>query len=292
MAKYYAFRVMLSQPLELFEPQRTKRELLEMAIESIQKQYPLSINASGKLYLIYYYLEISEGIHALQIAREDTVQEPKIGAHGVTNQEDIIYPFSFFILDITRQIILIQEKVSAFREVDAIVSRVSDFFEKILAKQKITAAIEGISNADDVWQEIQQAQEIYSLVVDIDPPNFFGARFRSNIDIREAHEETNFTKFKLLLSNKFGSLRIPREEFQDLFQTIASGAGEFIVKLRDKAGNLTKIGNSSRPKVTDLPEEPREINPEELKEELRKIDELNTNSNSNLNPPNDNAPES
>lgn len=280
---------MLSQPLQLFEPQRTKRELLELVIENIQREYPLTINANGKLYLIYYHQDISEGIHALQIARQDTVQEPKIGEHGVTNQEDIIYPYSYFILDINRQILLVQEKISAFREVAAIVSRASDFLEKTLIRQKVTAAIEAISDAEDVWEEIEQAREVYSLTVDIVPPNFFGARFRSNVDIREAYEETNFTKFKLLLSNKFGALRIPREEFQDLFQTIASGAGEFVIKLRDRAGKILKIGNSSRPKSIELPEEPRDINSEELQAELRKIDELNTNPQPPLS---DNVPES
>ncbi|HEX8349599.1 MAG TPA: hypothetical protein VF598_06545, partial [Hymenobacter sp.] len=213
MAKYYAFRILLSQPAQLnaFEQQRTKQELLEIAIQFMESNYPVRFQAKGKSYLFYYDLKISEYTHAIQLAREDSVLEPKVGEHGVTNQPDTVYPYTYFILDILRQIVLVQEKTSAFRDIDSIVNRIKDVFEKILVLQQVTIAIEAISNSEDIWSEIEQAQEIYSLAVDIDPPNFFGSRFRSNIDIREAYEETNFTKFKLILLNKLGSLRIPRE---------------------------------------------------------------------------------
>lgn len=282
MAKYYAFRVLLSQPRQLnaFEPQLTKRELLELSIDTLQKKYPFAFQAKGNLYLAYYNVQVSDDIHAVQIARKDTVLEPKVGEHGVTNQPDTVYPFTYFVLDITRQIVLVQEKQSAFRDIESITSRVKDIFEKTLVKQRVTAVLEAISNVEDVWSEIEEAQEIYSLVVDIDPPNFFGARFRSNIDIREAFEETNFTKFKLVLLNKLGTLRIPREQFANLFQTISSGAGDFIVKLRNRTGQVLKIGSSTRPKSLELPEEPQQIDPAILNTELNYLDHLNDNPTS------------
>ena len=277
MANYYAFRIQISQPAQLhaFDQQRTKRQLLEIAIKVIERNYPFRFQAKGNLYLAYYHLKIDDNIHAIQIARKDTVLEPKVGEHGVTNQLDTVYPYSYFIIDIPRQIILVQEKTSAFRDIESIVSRTKDIFEKALILQRVTVAIEAISNAEDVWEKIEDAEEIYSLVVDIDPPNFFGSRFKSNIDIREAFEETNFTKFKLVLLNKLGELRLPRAQFENLIQTISSGAGDFIIKLRDRTGQLLKIGSSNRPKVIELPEEPKDVNPEILQDELTRIDQLN-----------------
>jgi hypothetical protein len=287
MAKYFAFRILLSQPAQLnaFEQQRTKRQLLELAVQVIERNYPFRFQAKGNLYLAYYHLKINDGTHAIQIAREDIVLEPKVGEHGVTNQPDTVYPYSYFILDISRQIILVQEKPSAFRDIDSIVSRIEDIIRKALIRQRVTVAIEAISNSEDIWSEIEEAQEIYSLVVDIDPPNFFGSRFRSNIDIREAYEETNFTKFKLVILNKLGALRIPREQFENLFQTISSGAGDFIIKLRDRTGHLLKIGSSTRPKSLEMPEEPSKINPTLLEDEIIRIDNLNNTDTLNNNSP-------
>lgn len=203
--------------------------------------------------------------------------EPKAGEMGVTNQQDIIYPYSYFIVDIPRQILLVQEKFSSFRDVDSIVSRVKDFFEKTLDDQRVTVSIDAISYAEYIWTEIENAQELYSLVLDIDPPNFFGSRFRSNIDIREAHDETNFTKFKLILSNKFGQLRLRREEFDEIIRTVSSGAGNFIVKLRDSLGRIVTVGNNTRPKSVEMPEEPINIPPDVFEEEIEQADKLNNN---------------
>lgn len=279
MTNYYAYRISLIQPTqyELFVKEKTKYELINQVIATLQSSIKRNFSNSEKRYLVYYKRRIDGTIYLLQLARENIIIEPIEGDEGIEEKEAIVFPYIYVILDIDKQIVLIQNKTQVFSTTDISSNRIADFFEYELRDENIVVKLESIASAEDVWKKISEAKHIYELDLDVNPPNFFGSRFKSNIDIKEAHEETNFTKFKIIIRNKFGQLRVARDDFQDIIQTLASGAGNFVIEMMDKMGEIIKITNFSQIRKVKLPDDTDLIDGQKLREDIDELDKLNDN---------------
>ncbi|MBO0950703.1 hypothetical protein [Fibrella forsythiae] len=289
MANYSAYRILLSQPdqLQIGRERRSKTQLLNDTIKELSGELKVSFFRGEKRYIFYYVRRIIGTIHLFELAREDTVREPKEGDRGTEEVELTITPFIYFIIDVTKQVVLIQKKTSVFHDTDSAANRIAEFFENQLSNDLVIAQLHPIVRADNFWEEIKEAKEVHSLELDIAPPNFFGTRFKSNIDIKAAHEETNFTKFKIYLSNKYGDLRIAQENFQDLIQTLASGAGDYVADLVDKFGRRITLTNATRKRSISLPDNLKEIDGEKLRIDIDDIDETNNASSNEIKPDSD-----
>lgn len=276
---FYAFRLTINQPdqLSVFATNKSKSDFINEVINALQTSIKLSFSSQSRRFLFYFRRRITEQIYLLQMAREDRIIQPQEGDQMVEDREMIIMPNVYFIIDIKTQIILIQNKKAVFERTTTPANRISEFFENQLSNYLVTVRLEPISKAEELWVEIEKAQGIYSLTLDINPPNFFGSRFKANIDIKEAHEETLFDKFILVLKNKLGRLKIERKDFQDVFQALASGAGEFAIDIKNKRGKLVRITNASRVRGIEFPPNLEQIDADKLQREIDELDKLNNN---------------
>lgn len=279
---FSAYRMSLSLPdqISLFRGDRSKTDLINEVIRNLQEVVKQTFSSGNKKHLFYFVRRIVDEIYLFQIGREDRLLQPQEGDKSFVNSELVVTPNVYFIIDVKTQIVLIQERKSVFEKSTTPANRIAEFFEEWLSNRFgiVDVRLEPIAKAEEIWVEIEEAQEIYSLSLDISPPNFFGMRFQSNIDIKEAHEETQFEKFVITLKNKFGRLKIERKDFQDIFQTLASGAGDFVLQMKNKFGKVIRLTNASRITGISLPTNTDNIDPDKLKNDLENLDTLNDNS--------------
>ncbi|GAB2784372.1 hypothetical protein GCM10027275_30700 [Rhabdobacter roseus] len=282
--KYSAFRITINQSRQTslfgaFSPHDPvvldKKELLAVVVNKFEKSTKFTFEHKNKKFLVYFIKRIDGRTYLLQIAREDLVNQPKEGETHIETEETTIVPFVHFILDIDTQIILIQERSSVFKETRSAANRILDAFVRNLTEYNVEVEMNSITHVEDFWAEVENAQKIYSLSIDIMPPNLFGSRFRSAIDVKEVHEETNFKKFRIYFANKLGRLRIKRKEFSDLLRTVASGGGDYALQIINDIGDRVKITKDIVIQALILPDEVEDINYLILRNELDKIDRLN-----------------
>src|SRR5690606_35101084 len=140
--------------------------------------------------------------------------------------EDKRYPFIYLILDIERQIILIQHKTSVFKDIDIPKTKIEKFITKNLSVYGLVAKIQEISSEITFWEQLKEYDQIYSFDITLNAPNLFGARYRANDLSKDIQENYNATEFRIKLKNALGKLKLLKENVSDYIKLASAGAGK------------------------------------------------------------------
>jgi hypothetical protein len=275
--RFNAYRITLLVQNTLFgelQPKETSfRDVLNALIAA--KKDTFMVRRSR--FILYFIKDLLPEVYLLELAREERQNMP---VEGDTKIEEVSVrraPFVYVILDIKKQIILMQEKKTAFQDNEVSIERLRTYFESKLQQYFIVPSITPISNTATFWEEVKNADGIKEFDITLNAPNLFKGRQKAEELVEEVHEEFNVTEFEIKLKNKLGQLKLLYENAKDFVSLAASGGGKYVLKLIKDGKEVILKSYDFIKKATFEAETPEEISKEQLENELTDLDKLNEN---------------
>jgi len=275
MITFYSYRYLLARTIQtnLDTVSKTNNEFFTDFFSQIEDMGKVVYKISRKKYFFYFIDKIDSNIYLLQFAKEQEIQIPHEGKNSVDLMTDIITPYVNMIVDLKRQIILIENKLVVYSDNETPRARISKLLEQFLHPYDIIINVKEISSSKQFWENINQADQIYNITLDLPPPNLFNGRFEADKLVKEVYGSTHFSDFKIILKSATGGLKILKDAFGSYINLIASGGGSYTVKLlldgiRDKIGNFKYV----RKLIYDV-KDLKEIDKDKLKRDLDNLDD-------------------
>ncbi len=248
MDEYYAYRIFLidSDQSVIFSDDVTKKERLLKLFEQIEEKNKVEFIDKNKRYLFCFFKRYSDKFYIIQFAKEQSYFKPSEGEKIIENIEDLKYPFIYLIIDISRQIILIQYKTTVFKDLDIPKVKIENFLSRKFKSYGISVKIQEISSEITFWEQLKEFDEIFTFDITLSGPNLFGARYQASKFVQDLHENYNSDEFNIKLKNALGKLKLLKENVSDYIKLANAGAGRFVVEvakkgIRDKIGSFTNI---------------------------------------------------
>lgn len=276
----YRFNILASRQQRMFDD-KTKEEKFAEIIASLRQTKKDQYLHYNSKYFLYFSNSLTDTIHLLTLAKEESYIKPTEGDLNVIQVTDVRTPFIYVIIDMSRQIILIQEKSTVFNSEYA-QARLQDYFTQKLATSNVTVDIEPIIDKNTFWDEVDDADSIEEFDITLNAPNLFRGRFAASKFVQEVYEDFNISEFTIKLKSKLGQLKLMRENIQDYIALASAGAGTFVLKvIKDGQKKIIKsyqwVVRKSYP-VNEI----EDINIVQLEEDLKELDRLNDSESNSL----------
>ena len=275
MAEYYSYRILLnaSSIPSLFPEEFTKEEKFRKVFSVLMEEHKDSFEHYGSNNLIFSIKQLNENIFIWQLAKEQSFKKPIAGDDRVENVEDIRYPFIYLMFHVKRQIVLIEFNSTVFPDMDSVKGKIEKYFTRKIAMSGLNVNLNDVSDHKEFWSTISEMDVVNDVTLEFNPPNLWGGEKEVDRLVKGAHEETNFSKFKLVFQNKVEGLIFTAKNFGQQIARLASGGGEYVIKgLKD--GVTFTIRSAARPFKKRI-EDVNATTEEEAEDTFKEIDELN-----------------
>lgn len=275
MLKFFSYRFNLIIPAQksLFD-NKSKEEHFSDAIALLRDNKKAQFHHYNSKYFIYFSDSLSDKIHLLTLAKEESYTKPIEGDLTVLQVTDVRTPFIYVILDVKRQIILIQEKTTVFLPEYA-QARLQDYFTQSLALQSIVVNLEPIVDKKTFWDEVNDADSIEEFDLTLNAPNLFRGRFKASEFVKEVYEDFNISEFTVKFKNKLGQLKLLKENVQDFVALASAGAGTFVLKvIKDGHRKVVKSYQRIVKKSYSI-DDIQDIDVKKLESDLEELDTIN-----------------
>ncbi|MEP0987192.1 hypothetical protein [Ekhidna sp.] len=279
MSKYYAYRTFLQEPRQqsLFDL-GSKEEVYKSIFNLLEDNHKASFEDYGSELLLYFNRRLSEDLLILQLAKKQEFDKPVAGEDVIEQVKDVRYPNIYILIHISKQLLLIEKNTSVFQQIETSKNKMEVYLNKSLAFSGITASLGEIVDSKEFWEKVAQYDMVEDVEIDYKPPNFFGAGNDADKIVKDVHEDTGFRKFKIFLENKIEGLKFTKSVFQEHFQRLSSGAGDFAVRvIKDGVDFILKSHNTIFSRQVDDVES---IDKERLDDIFEEVDKLNDNEES------------
>lgn len=269
----YRFNILASRQQRMFDDTTKEQKFSEIIGQLRQNKKDQYLHYNSK-YFLYFSNSLTDTIHLLTLAKEENYIKPTEGDLNVIQVPDIRTPFIYVIIDMVRQIILIQEKSTVFTSEYA-QARLQDYFTQKLAASNVTVDIEPIIDKKTFWDEVNDADSVEEFDITLNAPNLFRGRFEASKFVQEVYEDFNISEFTIKLKSKLGHLKLMKENVQDFIALASAGAGTFVLKvIKDGQKKIIKsyqwVVRKSYP-INEI----EDINIQKLEEDLDGLDKLN-----------------
>lgn len=272
MYSAYRYFILESKQLPIFQQTeiKPKEDWFLQVMKSIQNRVKLEFVIDDSRYLIYFKKNIGEEYFVIQLAKEVYFNHPLEGEKEINETLDKQYPPINILFDIKRQLVLIQNKTTVFRNINTSKEKLEIFFERQLKEQNIVVSLSSITNEEGFWHEVGELDLIYSLDLTLKAPNFFKGRFKAEEFVNETFEEYNFSTLKIGFKSAIGRLQLLKENLQGYIQLISAGGGDYILKGLKKGKEFT-FKSSSKSVKLDLPSNIEILSNNDIKREFASI---------------------
>jgi len=274
MFTFNAYRYNLLEPNQknMFDL-KTKEEHFNNLLIAIHKAKKEVFIHFGNKNILFHHSQLTDTIFLLQLAKEETFQKPTEGSEELLEVTDIRFPFIFIIVDVQRQILLIQERTSIMT-IESIVNRLEAHWTSKLSEYHIVFTIRPINDSNNFWDELKDAEQIEEFDVTLNAPNLFRGRFEASKFVQEVYDEYNITDFTMRFRNKIGQLKVVKENVEDLVKLAAAGAGEFALRIIDKGVKKTIKSIKWVVKKVYTVNRIEDLDVQQLENDLRELDTL------------------
>lgn len=162
------------------------------------------------------------------------------------------YPYIYIIIDLKRQIVLIENKTSIFRTINIAKNK---FIEWITLKKEMfdyNLKIDEITYEQVFWDYVKNSNSIYELTLRMKSPNLFDGWIEANELLKKLKSIFNNTETQIKFSNENGKLVILKEQVESYIKYITGGGGDW--KLKAFYNGVTRtLKSKSNVKIVDLP---------------------------------------
>jgi hypothetical protein len=261
----------------IFEENKPKEQYFKDLIVKWQTEKKSIYFNYGIKYIIFVLSEILDGVYIGELAKEEIYTKPVEGETSITETQDLRTPFVYLIVDINKQILLIQDKTTVFQDIELTKTKIESFLTENLSKNSISVYLEPITDKKDFWQELAELGDIAITDLDLtlNAPNLFRGRFAANEFVREIYEELNITEVTLKFKNRIGKLKVMSQNLGDYVALASSGGGKYLLKgIKNGRRVAVKSIDFIRKKIYDE-DRIEEIDKNKLSSDLEDLDKLN-----------------
>jgi hypothetical protein len=278
MIKFLAFRYSIIEPSKKspgYDEAVNKVEKFNGVVFDLNKEHKVSFHDRGVKHLLFVVKQFNKNVFALEFAREEFFTKPVEGENAIEEVQDTRTPFIFVIIDLKRQIFLIQEKSTVFQNVDISQNKLERFFDEQLEYIGLKILLKAITDKKDFWREVETLDSINDFKLVLNAPNLFEGRFKASDLVKEFHDDYNFTELQIRFKSALGKLRLYKENAQEFISLITSGGGKYLVHaVRNGKKIILDSTNFVVKKVYDK-EDIKEISNETIESDLDELDKYN-----------------
>lgn len=244
---------------------QTNPEIFMSWLNSIQKSTHITANLKGCEFKFYYSKAISENSYLLKFSKKTNELLNEASETDITPKQVDNYPFSYIIIDTTRQLFLIQKNSDISSSVITLKNHIANAISHFLIRNNITIKLELMTEKSKFWDTIKKYNgEISSVELYLISPNFLGQSYSSTKMMESFRESTNSESVKFTLNNEQGKLIVDQDNifFKDGIEYIANGCGKWRIKVSGKG--YSKITSDDSPLEETLDKEIWKLTAEQL----------------------------
>lgn len=263
---------MLQQSMFDVEARKSKETYFAQVIHSLNEEKKSSFFSWGIKYMVFFIKEPLQNVFFVELAKEEVYMKPIEGDSSIEEIQDTRTPFINIIIDLKRQILLIQDKTALFNNVDVPKVKIESFFSERLSEKQITVYLKPITDKNEFWSEVETLDNISEFDLTLNAPNLFKGRFKASEFVKEVYEMYNISEFKVSLKNKMGKLSIMKENLQDYISLASAGAGKYVLKAIRDGKRVLLTSMDTIVKIIYNEEKIEEIDTQKLENDLIDLD--------------------
>ena len=239
-----AFRYFIvpSDQLSFFDTVEEKRkEALKSFFNEIERQKKITYELAGRKHILVFNKKISDYIYVCKFGKEVSETICRESDTDIENTIEPNFPFVYTIIDVKKQIILIEIKTSVFASVITTKNKIQECFNISFALRGFDVILEEITEESDFWTYIESSEGVYEVSLKLNSPNLFGGKIDTNEMLKEVQQEYNNTHLIFTLCSEKAKLWLKKTNkgLNNALKYISAGAGRW---------SLTTISNGQKQK--------------------------------------------
>lgn len=256
-----------------------KEALFKKIIEEITFAQKTDWIKGNKRYL-FFGKQYKSNIHIIKLARESNEiihveGETDIEERGIKEAKYVV-----LVVDTEHQIVLVENKKSAFPHVTTSVNIIEDYLRGKMKAYDYVVNIYPLASKNKFWNYVNEADAIFELTLEMNAPNmpFFGDGDTREI-LSTLRADTNNETLIVSIKNKDGKLKIVKETLGKYIDYVREVGGKYWLKYSrngsietTKSDDDTYITYLSRNKEEQFAEEDLE----KIADKLTSIHKLET----------------
>lgn len=275
---FIAFRY-LTSPFEkvptLFdEINPPKEELIADYITELSNNLKTEKQIGNKRFLVYGF-QSNENLKIFKFARESVEKVFLEGETDIIEDKIKETKFVYVIIDITKQLVLIERNVSVFQDVNTTAKYLSTIFREHMRKFGYVVNIYALSSNYKFWNYVEDADFIYELKLELNAPNFplFGNSNTREV-LQEIKDDTNNEKFQMTFINLEGKLKVIKGTIGGFIDYILEVGGKYLLNYSKNGVRDTKTSEQDLTKTFIERKKEDKYNDDEISNIQTKIDNI------------------
>lgn len=255
-----------------------KEELLVRFFEVLKEKNKIEGSYWNKNYILYLTKELASGLFLCKFAKQKNITIYEPGNVDIEDSDEKSYPYIYIIIDLNRQIFLIQEKQSIFPSRATSRNSFQEIINNFIENYDYIIAVDEITYEQDFWKQLQMHDSIYELELTMKSPNLFGSLVEAEELLKEINNTYNNTETTIKVKNDKGKLRLVRDKIQSFIKYISSGGGKWSLGVSsDHSSKIVRIKSTHSVRTIEFESIDDTFKLEIVINEITKIDEIITN---------------
>ncbi len=207
-----------------------KEDLFKKMIEEITFAQKIDWTKGNKRYLFFGKQNMSN-IHIIKLARESNEiihveGETDIEKKGIKEAKYVV-----LVVDTEHQIVLVENKKSAFSHVTTSVNIIEGYFREKMKSFDYVVNMYPLASKNKFWNYVKEADAIFELTLEMNSPNmpFFGDNDTREI-LSLLRDNTNNETLEISIKNNEGKLKIAKESLGKYIDYVREVGGKYWLK--------------------------------------------------------------
>lgn len=259
----------------LFPDDFVKEDLFRSVFTDLVAKNKAEFDHYGTRHVIFSYKELGQDVFIWQLARVQQYEKPMAGEEKIEKVADIRYPFIHVIFHVSRQLALVEYNSAVFNDMESVKNKLEKYLNQHVYPARVSVNLHEVTDNREFWTKVAEMDVIQDVTLEFAPPNLWGGEKEVDRLIKDAHEQTNFDKFKLVFQNKIQGLIFNAKTFGEQIYRLGKGGGEYIISgLKDGLPYVLKsIAKPFKKNIEDV----NRLSEDEAEDTFRQIDEMNDN---------------
>lgn len=277
--EFFCYRYFIIESIKLKEKDQmsidefiqNKNQIFRDLILQTKSEHRIETNNQ----FLYYTKNLDSSIYIMKFANQKNIKTHNPTEDDIMEFNEFDYPYITLIIDLEKQIILIQKTSSVFSDNNSAKFNFEKFISKLLTPKGYICKLDEITYKEEFWTIVSNAEKIYKLRLNLKSPNLFNGRHKANDIMKELKEDYNITEISSEIKNDEGLLELPQDRLNDKIDYITDGGGSYEIKYFFN-GRKRNLKSSQIVRKVLISEDFSDII--KLQNLMRDIDETNTNT--------------
>lgn len=251
--KFFAFRYFVVESSQISLLNDGVSPIIKM-IEDCKRKRQISINVENRMDILTFEKEYDTNTFLFKFSRDFPITKYV----NDDFKKDIIeitesnYPYIYVIIDVKKQIVLLERKTSIYPNATAVKNAFKAFVLTYNYSENYTFSMDEIIELSRFWNIISNSREIFELTLNLKSPNLFGGMLTTNDLLKKTKETYNNDEIEIKFKNSKGKLKINRE-IDDAIKYAGSGGGSWkITRKRDDNMKKETLSSKSAIKIVEI----------------------------------------